>query len=373
MVDALRGAALLGILLVNMLAFSGPYFGEVLPLSFWHAPVDRWTEWGVLVLAEGAFYSSFSLLFGLGFALQLRRGERRGESALPRYRRRLLWLLVIGLAHLLLIWFGDILSHYALIGLLLTLFAAAAPRGLLRASLALLLLASLFYLLAGPGQAQFRAETDPAELIRLYRDGGPGEILAHRLERGFDALLATPFLAPGLLWLFLLGFAAGKIGVFDDPDTHSGLLRRTRALALPVALVCKGLYGWLLLTRPENPFSFLLSTGLGGPALGLVYTTSLALLLRDPGLLALLRPLAAVGRMALSNYLAHSVVFTLLFYGYGFGLYGSLGPATTIWFAFGLYALQLALSSWWLARFRFGPAEWLWRSLSYGRVQPWRQ
>jgi uncharacterized protein len=372
-IDILRGAALLGILLVNMLAFSGPWIDEVTPLSYWSSPADRWAEWGVLVLAEGASYSAFSLLFGLGFALQLRRGERRDEAALPRYRRRLLWLLAIGLVHLLLIWFGDILTHYALIGLLLLPFARTPVVTLLRWSAALLALASLLYLAAGGAVTSDRLSGDAAELVRLYRDGGFGDILAQRLDDGITALIATPLLVPGLLWLFLLGFAAGRARLFSDLAGSAPLLRRVRALALSVALVCKGLYGWLLLARPDNPFGLLLSTGLGGPALGLVYLSSLALLLSDPAWLARLRPLAALGRMALSNYLAHSLVFTLLFYGYGAGLYGRLGPATTLGFALGMIALQLTLSREWLARFRFGPVEWLWRSLTYGRAQPWRR
>jgi uncharacterized protein len=372
-IDTLRGVALLGILLVNMLAFSGPWLDEVTPLSFWSSPADRWAEWGVLVLAEGAFYSAFSLLFGLGFALQLRRGERRGEATLPRYRRRLLWLLAIGLVHLLLIWFGDILTHYALIGLLLLPFARTPIPTLLRWSAALLALASLLYLAAGGAVASERLTGDATALVHLYRDGAVGDILAQRLDDGVVALLATPLLAPGLLWLFLLGFAAGRAQLFTDLRGAAPLLRRVRALAFPVALICKGLYGWLLLARPDNPFGTLLSTGLGGPALGIVYLTSLALLLSDPAWLVRLRPLATLGRMALSNYLAHSLVFTLLFYGYGAGLYGRLGPAITLWFALGVIVLQLALSRWWLARFRFGPVEWLWRSLTYSRAQPWRQ
>ena len=372
-IDVLRGVALLGILLVNMLAFSGPFGGNVVALSYWQGGADLAVEWAIMVFAEGVFYTMFSFLFGLGFGLQLSRAEARGENATPRFRRRLLVLLGFGLVHLLLIWFGDILTHYALIGLLLLAFRNALPRTLWRWALGILALSTLIYLALGPLAAQQLAATDPAGLVQLYRDGNGAQILGERLELGFSIILSTPFLIPSLLWLFLLGLATSKLTLFENLAAHAGLLRRARAIALPVALVCKALFGWLLLARPGSGFTLALSTGLGGPALGIAYLTSLALLLSDPTWLARLRPLAAAGRMALSNYLAQSLVATLFFFGYGLGFYGRLGPATTILFTVGLFALQVVVSNLWLARFRFGLAEWLWRSLTYGRAQPWRR
>lgn len=363
--DALRGLALLGVLLVNTLAFSGP-LQELGPLAWWTRPADRAVEAALLLAAEGAFYTLFSLLFGYGFGLQLVRAEARGEAAVPRYRRRLGWLLAIGAAHLLLVWRGDILVAYALVGLLLPALRALPPGRLLRRSVALLGLSALLW--AGLG-ALLAAAPAPSADVALYAEGSYGRLLRLRVADAGAQLLALPFLAPGLLGLFGLGLAAARLELARAPERHRALLRRVVTVALPVGLAGKALYAALLLSGLGLAGQVGVSQGLAGPALGLAYGAWwLPRLARRPP-----PALAALGRMALTNYLAQSVVMTLLFFGYGLGLYGRLGPAASVPLALGLYALQLALSSWWLRRWRYGPMEWLWRSLTYGRPQPMRR
>lgn len=374
-VDALRGAALLGILLVNVLAFSGPSFLYGPPLGYWRG-VDRWVEWGVLVLAEGAFYSIFSLLFGLGLGLQLRR--RDPATALPRFRRRLWALLGIGLLHRVLIWLGDILTDYALVGFALTLLAGASVTALLLGGVALwgvsLLFALSFALDAAPaaplpGGAALWAQP----WLELFGRGSWVELVAYRWEQLGPGLAGTLYLLPGLLGLFALGLALARLGVFQAPARHRPAIRRLLWLTLPLALACKALYGAQLLAG-ETRWRLLLSTTGGGPLLGASYAALLTLAWSAEGRPAWLQRLAdglaAAGRMALTNYLAQSLLFTLLYYGYGLGLYGRLGPAAGEALALALFALQVGGSRWWLARFRFGPLEWLWRGLTYGRLPP---
>ncbi len=371
-VDALRGVALFGILIVNLLAFSGPSFLYAEPLTWWSG-ADRWLEWGVLVLAEGAFYAIFSLLFGWGFGRWFR---DRGPGATRRFARRLGWLLVIGLVHLFGIWAGDILTQYALIGFALLPFASLRARGLASWGGGVWTAGVLLFLAATAGGGP--ESSNPEPWVELYRNGGFGEILAARLERGADVVASALAYLPTVLGLFLIGAALAKGRAFERAGADEGVRRAWRtavAVALPVGLALKAVYAARLLGEAEA-FRLVLSTSLGGPVLGFAYlglaTLAFTAPRRPSWAAGLERALAAAGRMALTVYLSQSVVMTLLFYGYGLGLYGRVGPTVGLPIALGLFALQAVAARWWLQRFRFGPAEWVWRSLTYGRAQPWR-
>jgi uncharacterized protein len=332
--DALRGFALLGVLVVNV------YQSYASRLS----PADAEAARLVALLAEGSFYPVFSLLFGLGFGLQLERG-----TPPELFRRRLRWLLAFGLLHGFLVWHGDILASYALVGLLLPVFAAWNDRRLLGTAGALYALTLLLFALLPTAEtpdlsAVARSETYVAALpIRA------GYFLA--------SLLSGLLLFGGqLLALFALGLYLARRGVarlLDDARFLGGALLGCLGVALPLLALGAG-----------RTLEYLVAS----PLLGFAYLAALALLLRR----ARLPALENVGRMALSNYLAQSLVCTLAFYHYGFGLYGQVGVAGGVAFALALFAAQLAFSWLWLRRFAFGPAEWVWRSLTYGRPQPWR-
>lgn len=370
-VDALRGVALLGILVVNLLAFSGPSFLHVDPLSYWEG-AGRWLEWAVLVTSEGAFYTIFSVLFGWGFGRWMR---TRGVEAVGRFARRLAWLLAIGLVHLFLIWTGDILTHYALIGFVLLAFSSTGARGSALWGLGMWAVGVLIFS-AAP------ADPDPGGADRwatLYGDGTLAAILEERIERGASVVLSAVAYLPLLLGLFLLGSALAKSRAFESVPRERparAWWARSLLITLPVGVTLKGAYGAQLLAGDESR-RLLLSTSLGGPMLGLAYLALLNLAFTAPErprwVASLEAALAAAGRTALTVYLSQSVVMTLFFFGYGLGLYGRVGPSVGLPIALGLFALQVAIARWWLTRFRFGPVEWLWRSLTYGRPQPWRR
>ena len=370
-IDILRGFALFGILLVNMLDFAGPTFRAV-PMSLWQAPLDRATEWFVRVFAEGAFAPIFAGLFGVGVALQLRRS---GTKRLPVMGRRYLWLLVIGLAHAMLLWRGDILTDYALAGLVLLVLALLPTRTLLRLA-GILFAISVALSLPGlfSNAEPFGARPERvAELISRYGSGGYLELLRARLPEVLDGLAAYPiYTFPLVMWLFLGGVLLGRSGVLERPTEHRSRLVALLLVVLPAAVVFRALFGFLLLDWGVAERQFF-TLNFAGPLLAASYTFGLALLLADPAWRWRLAPLAAVGRMALSNYLGQTLIAVLLFHGYGFGLYGRVGPAWGLAATVAVFALQVALSVWWLRRFRFGPAEWAWRSLSYRRAQPWRR
>ncbi len=392
-VDILRGFALLGILLVNMAIFKAPFgFGE--PAMLDELPLlDRLAQQAITLFAEGKFFTLFSLLFGFGFAIQMLRAEQRGRPFVGRFARRLLILLVIGLIHAFLIWYGDILVSYALIGFALLLFRNARPRTLLIwAALLLLgmtvivggLIALLEFARAVPGVAEQMRQVEQqtiaqfeqqfAEDQRVYGSGSYAEIVAYRARFMPIVYFSLLFQWPPVLAMFLLGLYAGKRGILHDPGAHLALLRRVRFWGLTLGLALSLLVVILQarLSLLGGAMAPLLNFSIAGPVLSLGYAATIVLLAQRPAWLRRLTPLAPVGRMALTNYLLQSLIATTIFYGYGLGLYGRWGAATGLLLSLAIYALQIPFSNWWLSRFRFGPLEWLWRSLTYGRAQQMR-
>jgi uncharacterized protein len=387
--DILRGFALFGILLVN---FCGAGATGV---------PDRVANFFLMFFVSGKFYPLYSFLFGLGFGVMLLRAQARGTSVVPLYLRRLLILAAIGAVHYVLLWEGDILRFYAVLGVLLLLFRNSSPRTLLVAAFAALLVANFWseYSLANrpplqrtDPQTQYAADLGRVATMEARRD--VYQAIAWAKTDGTYADLATArarSLVVDLpeffsLWMmqifgmFLLGLYAARRRLFDDVSRH-------RRLAAGVLVVGGGLGlagNFLLYAAPE-----LAARGLdivpalrerfaealwnfSGPMLTLAYVAGMALLCGSPRVIRRLAVLAPVGRMGLTNYLMQSVVGTSLYYGYTFNLYGKVGPALGIGLSTLIFACQIPISHWWMARYRFGPAEWLWRSLTYMRPQPMR-
>jgi uncharacterized protein len=396
-IDVLRGFALFGILLVNMEFFRDSIFVMMAGVKDWVEPWNRAASWFISTFGQGKFFILFSFLFGLGFALQLLRGEARGINPVLIYRRRLFVLLVIGAVHAFLIWMGDILLMYALIGFLLLLFRRRSEKALLRWAVAFFLLPVV--LMAGftgliqlgrmvpEGRAEIekgfaeqaeRMEQHLAASRRAYAAGSYPEVTR---QRAFEVSLFYfkwgIFFIPYVLGMFLLGLYIGRRGIFRDIEPHLPWIRRMRWPALALGLAGNILNTAMMeISNPAVPSPPMLlgQVGyiLGGPALTFFYVSTLMIWWQSETGRRRLKPLAAVGRMALTNYLTHSIVCTLIFYGYGLGYFGKIGPAQGIGLTVLIYSLQIPFSNWWLGRFRFGPAEWLWRTLTYGKAQPMR-
>jgi uncharacterized protein len=387
LLDVLRGFAIFGILVYNMAFFSAPLYLQMTGQSSGEGAVDRLVELSVRFLVQGKFYSLFSFLFGLGFALQLQRAEARGARFAPLYVRRLLALLLIGLLHGFLIWMGDILTVYALLGFLLFLFRRRQPKTLL--VWAALLMSVPVVFMAGMVQASEYLGPSPFGTIEEYQNlvalshqaYGAGSLADIMAMRARDFLVVTMgglfFGGGGIVGMFLLGAYFARQRIFEDTGNRLDFFRRLCwwGLALGVA----GNLTFTVATELGPPASLSLlglvgTVGfvVGAPALCFFYLSSIVLLWQSPGWQKHLARLGAVGRMALSNYLFQSVVCTLIFYNYGLGLYGQIGPATGLGLTLLIYTLQVPLSRWWLGRFRFGPAEWLWRSITYGKFQAFR-
>ena len=378
-VDVLRGFSVLGILLVNMPGFSGYLYSPVEQM----APIHRAVTLLIRFFAQAKFYTLFSFLFGWGMAIQMERAARRGARFVRHYVRRLLILLLIGLVHTLLIWDGDILATYALLGLPLLLFRKQSDRTIL---LAVVICILIPVLLSAPGPvASFRetyadltAPYHQAMMEGYYADvhteGSYLDLTVHRFNATRYGYTNVIYWGTHIFGMFLLGLFVGRRKIFENIPQHLPLFRKVMWAGLIVGVF----FNLLFVAATNSPdlvppdYGELATRGartIGGPALCLFYISAIVLLFQRRGWRDRLVRLAPVGRMALTNYLSHSVVFTLIFYGYGLGLYGRFGPAITIILTFVIYRVQISLSAWWLDRYRFGPLEWLWRSLTYGKFQ----
>jgi len=383
--DVLRGLALFGILAVNMAHFSSPViFWDLAGVDPWDSPWDNAVQGLIQVLAEGKFYPLFSLLFGVGMVLFTERAAGRGGSPGRLYARRLAVLLLIGGLHALFIWSGDILLTYALVGFLLLPFRRRTAKTALVWGIGCMVLAlGVYVLLVGsilgtenPDLVTWAKEQADRSLAAFGSGSYAQQLEMRRIDLSLqygNAIIYFPF----LLGIFLLGAAAAKAKLLERLPATRSVLRRTGIAGLVAGLPLAALAAYAdarLTPGVTTVYDLLAFLGyaLGGLGLALFYASATVLLAERPAWRRRLAPLAAAGRMALTNYLLQSIVCTTLFYSYGLGLYGRVAPTWGLLLTLAVFGGQLAFSAWWLRRFRFGPAEWVWRSLTYGRRQPLR-
>ncbi len=409
--DMLRGVAILGILVMNIYAFAMPFVAYMNPFIMGGTEAHNLGTWFFThLLFDQKFISIFAMLFGAGLVLMTERAESRGSKPARFYFRRQFWLMVIGALHGYFIWFGDILFVYALIGMIVYPLRKRQPRTLIIIACLLLPVSLLFNF--GNAEMMGQLKVQVAEIQALQAQGEElddeqQEILeGWEKQRAFafptdedirkevevylgDYLGIVTYRAPTVammqffmvlaygLWrisaLMMIGMALMKLGILTC-ERSAGFYRRFMLIfylcGLPLAFFsASDLFA--------HQFDQIYMMQVGGVA---NYFGSLLVALGHIGLVMwiartgvlprLMERFAAVGRMALSNYLAHSVILTTVFYGYGLGLYGSVPRFWQMGFVFAVVGLQLLWSKWWLERFRFGPAEWAWRSLTYGKMQP---
>ena len=371
--DTLRGLALFGVVLVNLhVNFRVTLAESILAPHTDAGWADRATDVMISGLLEFKAAVVFSLLFGVGLAVFTERSTARGANSTRSLARRLLVLFALGLCHLLLIWNGDILAFYAVCGfLILPLLRLPAVAQATAGTVAVVL---SFFLPWGLWPTDDTLHGLATEATRVYTDGSFGDVLAFHWRE--TRLLILPLLVISLpkTWgLMAIGAAAWHAGVFRDPSGHRRLLWAVAVLGGVIGGTATALSVYSAFTgRPPGIPPVLLEVGSHVP-LALGYAASLVLAIQSSAATRAAAPFAAAGQMALTNYLAQSVVLSLLFYGYGLGLFGRLGAAAAAGVGLTLYVGQLALSLAWLRRYRFGPVEWLWRSLTYGRRQPMRR
>lgn len=371
-VDALRGLALFGVMAINVtMEFRVSIFEQFLPRAASALTFDSAAQIFLSTAIELKAFALFSLLFGAGLAIQFERLAEHPRRAVL-LMRRLIVLLAIGLLHLLLIWNGDILAEYSVAGLLL-LPLLWAPRWLVAAGAALLLalyvaMPLLPPLVPWPATGWVRQHVALAQ--QVYGSGGYREIVAFQISEVAAMLPLHVAIFPRTLGLFLLGVLAWRTRIIRCPADHRPLLLTVATTgillggALTVAEQMQALSGWRAHDALER---------LGSIALALGYAAALFVILNTGTGKRMLGWAAPLGRMAFTNYLAQSVVFGFIFFGYGFGLFGRVGVVTALAIGMAVYVAQVLFSARWLEHYRFGPVEWLWRSLMYGSWQPMRR
>lgn len=410
-IDTLRGFSLLGILLLNIASFGLPFAAYMNPTVAGGADGPNLTIWlTAMTLWDGKFRCIFSMLFGAGAFILLDRAERRGAGieAADIYYRRTLWLILIGLLHAHLIWYGDILYPYGVCGLLLFPLRKLSAKALILTAAVIISVHSLQGVGAGFGIAELRnaavaaekapnptpeqqksiqewkqltgmfapEKADVEKEIQAHRSGWVDN-LVHRsaLAAMMQFTMFFQFMFLDVLGMLILGMGLAKARVFDASRSVSFYAKMTVAgFALGVPLHYWAASQWAA-SGFDVPayFTYIGSTGDPGRLAVALGYTGLLMLACKAGLTFLTRPLAAVGRTALSNYLLTSILCTLFFNGYGGGYFAKLERHQLYYVVLAMWAINLIASPIWLRHFLYGPAEWAWRSLTYWEKQPMRR
>jgi uncharacterized protein len=419
--DVLRGIALLGIFFVNMQVFAMPlakFYGT--PALAEAPPARQWAWAFVHVFCQYKFISLFSLLFGMGLAVALIRAQRAGRPFALTYLRRILILAVVGAMHGFLLWYGDILLIYALLGVPLLLLARLRPSVLIAIAAVLLTInvafAGAYSFAHAYGQrldseqaalrqgddvpvdsdadeyqaapeeepvlkglaAMEAAHWQPMSQIwmeaetRAFRDGPWAEAMIFRsVTMAFNVAMIF-FIGWGILGLFLLGAALMKLGFFG-PQYRRWHIAAT-VIGLGIGLPVEAFTAWLMYNSGWA-WNYSFAAGQTIHDVGRLfmlagYVGGITLLMKAGAIGWVANALASVGRMALTNYLLQSVIATAIMYHWGFGLFGEVDRAQQLGLVALIFLAQIIFSVFWLRAFRFGPMEWLWRSLTYMKWQP---
>ena len=392
--DSLRGIAILGIFIANLgsgfsfydatLNNSGPYFH----------PLDKTFQFWQHVLIEGKFYSIFSLLFGWGMAIQLKRSEVKGLTPVKFMRRRLTFMFLLGLAHLLLLWTGDIVAFYALVGFVFLWIRKWSERKLFITAIVMLCLPVLIYFL----RMKWNVLLAPAGLlygtgttVDSYLTGSKSfdEFLINlKTENYFfqlKSLVAGVFYRFGdlifqsrplkVLGMFILGYLLGRNDRYTQLIANKKLLWTIAGAGLAIGLPANyqlsklmetGLYYQLKIEGFYQSIAY----ALGVAPLALAYVALFFLFAQTGVGKKITSVLQPVGKMAFTNYITHSLIGTIVFYGAGFGLAREVGPVYYTMLALLVFIGQIIVSTVWLKYFNYGPIEWLWRSATYKKWQP---
>jgi uncharacterized protein len=386
--DFLRGFAILGILIMNVQSFSMPGAAYMNPTAYGDLQGANYWVWILShIFGDQKFMTIFSILYGAGIILVTQRAEERTGSSSGLHYRRTFWLLIIGLIHAHIIWYGDILVHYAICALLVYLFRKMKPGNLLVIGICLIAVHTILYTFFGmsisnwppealegaktgwiPGQSEINLEISKVT-------GTWAEQVAHNSQSAL--FLETLVFLILFLWraggLMLIGMALYKMGVLTAKRTtryyRNGMLV-SFLIGFPIVI-----FGVYKNFQAEWSFEYSMYIGSqfnywGSIFVSFGYICGIMLVAKSQLYPWLRDRFAAVGQMALTNYIAQSIICTIIFFGIGFGLFGQIERSGQVLVILALWIVQIAWSRPWLNRFKFGPLEWIWRSLTYWKKQP---
>lgn len=370
--DLLRGFSLLGIFIANMLLFHTPYF-HIEPYSYFTTRGDQTTFQWIVILVQGSFYPIFAFLFGYGINMQYEKALERKQSFPKMMAKRLAVLMLFGLIHALFIWSGDVLFTYATLGFLLILLVRIPAKWLALFAVVLYAIPSGFLylitkLIVMMDPKTFENElSDPeqvAEAIRVFSNGTIGEIFSFRIMEWLVYGLTSTFLGIFIvLPIIMFGAAISKWKVIERAHELKRKLLVSGILIAPIGIWIKALP---FIKEPSYDLIQLQQT-FGGVLLAAAYVALFLVLTTSSKFRSFFSPLGKAGRMSLTTYLAQSVIATIIFYAYGFGLYGGISLWTGTVMALGIFVLQVIFAEVWLAKYKMGPIEKVWRIGTYGK------
>ncbi len=371
-IDMMRGFSLLGIFIVNMLAFHTPFY-YINPYTWYTDPSDKDTFQWIDIAIQGSVYPLFSMLFGYGLMMQFRKSQERGNSFIPLGLRRLSILLIIGILHAFLVWSGDILITYALSGFIVLFLLRLSRMWLVTIAFLLYVipnmgLALLSYIVSATGEEFYTGFQEIESSLDAFGSGSWMDIFMQRaadwtyanIESGSLLLIGMTILP-----YMLLGAAAAKGKLIERTSN-----KKTFWITLTAVTLVAGFSIKLLPYLFEANFYYMFVQDIfGGPLVAIGYAGLITLLCQLTIFRKLLNPVAKVGRMSMTTYLSQSVIATTIFYSYGFALYGKIDVLTGTWMAVGIFVIQMIFSEIWLSKFKQGPVEAIWKRVTYGKIK----
>lgn len=371
-IDAIRGFAILGIFLTNMLDFHSPML-YINPYEWWLSESQQTIYSLIDFFVQASFYPLFSVLFGFGLMVIKERAVVKVNSFTLIAVRRLILLLVIGCVHAFFIWHGDILMNYAILGFFALLFLHLSGKSLLYIGIItymipnilfslLLFVVSLFY----PRENHFNQE-EAFNSVSVYQNGTFSEIT---MQRFHDWYLVNGLENIIILFFSIFPFLLIGAGIAKLKWIRNDMVNKKKIKYIFFFFVLLGCILKLFPFAFRNLFTEYVQDIFGGPLLGFSYAMIIILLMDRYS--SKLKIFQAVGKLALSNYLLQSIVSTLLFYSYGFGLYNKVSVGTGLMIAVGIFILQAYISMIWIRKYQYGPIEWIWRAFSYWSKPSWK-
>ena len=362
--DLMRGFALLGIFIANMLHFHSPYL-YFDPFT-WFDDIQAFK--GIDIFVEASFYPIFAMLFGYGLNMQYEKAVANRSPFAPVAARRLGILLGFGLLHAFFIWYGDVLFTYAIMGFLIIALVRVPAKWLVSIAAVLYIVPTTFFYLVTRFLPNMDGYSNIQEIelsISAYALGTYGEIFTYRFFEWLFFGLSSTFMGFFIvLPIIIMGVALSKWKVVERANELRGRIAGVTVVTLALGIWIKALPH---IGKPTTDVVMLQDT-FGGIILAAGYVGLMLLISTIPLFTTVFKPISKVGRMSLTTYITQSIVATLIFYAYGFGLYGKVDVQTGTLIAVGVFAIQVLFAELWLSKFRIGPLEWLWRKGTYGRI-----
>lgn len=390
--DVLRGLAILFIFMANIVPFSGYlYFGSDSQIPATTFFIDEYVDFITFTIIDGKFYSIFSLLFGIGSIIQYNNLKNHNKPFAPFFIRRMFWLLVIGLIHLCLFWLGDILTLYALLGFVLILFVDLSDKKLLTYATILIVFPIVNWLIVHFTEINYArfffklnisyyeyygfptTEWNGKQFADFQKWSSNESIVDYfRMNIGNSLIRIGAILNEGrifkVLGIFLIGLWTGRRILNDDLLNNVSFLKKVALFGFIIGFPVSAFRTYIEFYMEQKPlweFLNIITYTFGTVPLAMAYAALLALIYRKRK--RLLDIFAPVGKMALSNYIFQTFIAVLLFYGIGFGFTGKFGYTLVMGIAIFIFIVQIIMSNLWLRYFRYGPFEWIWRQLTYGK------